>query len=168
MPNQIRAARYKELLADIGRLYERARRTLVEMYWKIGQRIVEVEQDGALRAHYGEGLLNRLSADLTRMYGSGFSGRNLLRMRQFYLTYPISPAPAKCVPSVSVCGRTFLALAGRSAGRIRLRPAPRPSPGSSMASRRQDHRERGGCAAGAWRDSQRDWPARVGRCGTYS
>lgn len=57
-------------------------------YWEIGRRIVEAEQQGRRRAGYGEQLIVRLSGDLTRELGRGFSGRNLEQMRQFYLAWP--------------------------------------------------------------------------------
>lgn len=63
---------------------------LVQTYWHIGQHIVEFEQAGKQRAAYGKGLLPTLSKDLTRSFGKGFSLSNLIRMRQFYLNYPIS------------------------------------------------------------------------------
>jgi predicted nuclease of restriction endonuclease-like (RecB) superfamily len=58
-------------------------------YWEIGRRIVEAEQQGRRRAGYGEQLIVRLSGDLTRELGRGFSARNLEQMRQFYLAWPI-------------------------------------------------------------------------------
>jgi len=57
-------------------------------YWEIGRRIVEFEQDGQERAHYGEALLLRLAHDLSARFGSGFSRRNLQQMRLFYLAWP--------------------------------------------------------------------------------
>ena len=63
---------------------------LVETYWKIGQYIVEYEQDGNVRAEYGKRLLEQLSKDLSLLHGKGFSLSNIKRMRQFYQTFPIS------------------------------------------------------------------------------
>lgn len=84
---------YKKLVREIGAIYEGARRALVTASWKIGRRIVEVEQSGAARAPFGSGLIQRLSRDLTRIYDAGFSIENLRRMRRFYLDNPIrSPA----------------------------------------------------------------------------
>ena len=57
-------------------------------YWEVGRRIVEFEQDGADRAKYGEGLIRRLSKDLGRHGGRGFSPDNLESMRQFYRAFP--------------------------------------------------------------------------------
>ena len=86
---------YSQLVRDIAELYDVAREALVEAYWKIGKRIVEREQQGETNAVYGDHLLARLSDDLTRDLGSGFSERNLGRMRQFYLANKIPPLTAK-------------------------------------------------------------------------
>jgi predicted nuclease of restriction endonuclease-like (RecB) superfamily len=51
---------------------------------------VEFEQGGADRAKYGEGLLKRLSEDLGKRAGRGFSPDNLETMRQFYRAFPPS------------------------------------------------------------------------------
>lgn len=58
-------------------------------YWEIGRRIVEAEQKGKRRAGYGEQLILRLSADLTKQFGRGFSERNLDQMRLFYTVWLI-------------------------------------------------------------------------------
>lgn len=94
MPNKIVPSSYRRLITDITALYEGARKALVEAYWKIGQRIVEVEQKGEIKAAYGTGLLQKLSADLTQELGSGFSSESLRRMRLFYLHNPKS-SPAR-------------------------------------------------------------------------
>ena len=60
---------------------------LTATYWEIGRRIVEFQQQGEQRAEYGEVLLKRLSADLTKQLGRGFGWRNLFQMRGFYLTH---------------------------------------------------------------------------------
>ena len=62
---------------------------LVDTYWKVGQYIVEFEQNGLDRATYGSGLLENLSKDLSLRHGKGFSLSNIKRMRQFYRVYPI-------------------------------------------------------------------------------
>ena len=61
-------------------------------YWHVGRRVVEQEQQGAARAGYGEQLLKRLSLDLSKRFGRGFSQRNLEQMQAFYLGWPISQA----------------------------------------------------------------------------
>ena len=60
---------------------------MIETYWRIGQRIVEQEQQGKERAEYGTQLIEMLSAELTQTYGRGFSKRNLQYFRNFYLTF---------------------------------------------------------------------------------
>jgi predicted nuclease of restriction endonuclease-like (RecB) superfamily len=64
----------------------------VQMYWNIGRRILETEQNGKERAEYGSYLLKNLAKKLEPEYGSGFSVRQLERSRQFYKMYPIASA----------------------------------------------------------------------------
>lgn len=61
----------------------------VQMYWRIGQRIVEEEQGGNVRADYGKALIKNLASQLEKEYGSGFGVRQLAYARQFYVEYPI-------------------------------------------------------------------------------
>ena len=60
------------------------------MYWAIGQRIVEKEQQGKERADYGTYLIKNLAKEIEPEYGSGFGVRHLERCRQFYTIYPIA------------------------------------------------------------------------------
>ncbi|WP_298118989.1 PDDEXK nuclease domain-containing protein [Flavobacterium sp.] len=60
------------------------------MYWHIGERIFNEEQEGKDRADYGNYLIKYLSEQLQPEYGSGFSYRQLELMRQFYRTFPIA------------------------------------------------------------------------------
>ncbi|MNQ79619.1 hypothetical protein D3C85_945700 [compost metagenome] len=62
------------------------------MYWHIGRRIFEEEQEGKDRADYGSFLIKFLSQQLQPEYGSGFSYRQLNWYRQFYRTFPIVSA----------------------------------------------------------------------------
>jgi hypothetical protein len=62
---------------------------LVATYWKVGQYVVEYEQNGNEKAIYGKGLLENLSKDLSLLHGKGFSLSNMKRMRQFYIKFPI-------------------------------------------------------------------------------
>ena len=86
----------RAFISDIQRIIagarERAVRSVnferVVMYWQIGQRIVEEEQQGEARAEYGTSLIKSLSKQLTPEHGSGFSVRNLEMMRLFYRTFP--------------------------------------------------------------------------------
>lgn len=60
------------------------------MYWHIGERIFNEEQQGKERADYGNYLIKYLSEHLQPEFGSGFSVRQLERYRQFYRTFPIA------------------------------------------------------------------------------
>ena len=62
----------------------------VQMYWQLGRRVFEEEQQGKERADYGKYLTKELSERLVPDYGSGFSVRQLEFCRQFYRTYPIA------------------------------------------------------------------------------
>jgi len=46
---------------------------MVLAYWNIGKVIVEEEQQGKERAEYGEATLRKISEDLTKKFGKGFS-----------------------------------------------------------------------------------------------
>ncbi len=61
---------------------------MVGVYWRIGELIVEREQDGKPKSGYGEALLEQLSVRLTKEYGKSFSSRNLRHIRQFYIVFP--------------------------------------------------------------------------------
>lgn len=87
---------YAQVLDAVISLLDQARAAAVRSvnavmtatYWSVGRVIVEQEQGGFERASYGEELLAKLSTDLTRRFGRGFSARNLRQFRQFYLTWP--------------------------------------------------------------------------------
>lgn len=59
------------------------------MYWTIGKRIFEEEQQGKDRADYGSYLIKFLAEQLQPEYGSGFSYRQLNWYRKFYRIFPI-------------------------------------------------------------------------------
>ncbi len=88
---------YKGLLGRISEVYtagqlrahQAVNLVITETYWQIGHDIVEFEQGGKARADYGKGLLTTLSRDLTLRHGKGFSRSNVIRIRQFYVAYPI-------------------------------------------------------------------------------
>ena len=90
----------KNILSDIHSIISRARNNAVRsvnfervvMYWKIGERIFEEEQQGEQRAEYGSYLIKTLANALEPEYGTGFSARQLERFRQFYRTFPNASA----------------------------------------------------------------------------
>lgn len=87
-----------KFLSDIRNIIDTARTQAVrsvdfcrvQMYWHMGKRIFEEEQQGKERADYGTYLIKNLAKQLEPEYGSGFSVRQLERSRQFYRLYPIA------------------------------------------------------------------------------
>ena len=85
-------------ISEIRRIIDEARTNAVRsvdfcrvmMYWNIGKKIFEEEQQGKDRADYGTYLIKNLASNLEPEYGSGFSKRQLELSRQFYRTYPIA------------------------------------------------------------------------------
>lgn len=61
--------------------------SLVERNWRIGQRIVEEEQNGTSRAEYGKHVIEVASAALTKEFGKGFSETNIMNFKKFYLKF---------------------------------------------------------------------------------
>ncbi|MDR3309610.1 MAG: DUF1016 N-terminal domain-containing protein [Tannerella sp.] len=59
----------------------------VEANWLIGQRIVEQEQNGEVRAEYGKYVIQIASQELTAEFGKGYSRSNLFNFKRFYLLF---------------------------------------------------------------------------------
>ena len=95
--NKPNIQQYTNLVSEIRKILSEAKKniattvntTMVITNWHIGQYIVEYEQGGKERAEYGTQLLKRLSEDLTKEFGQGFSYRNLQLFKKFYQTFPI-------------------------------------------------------------------------------
>lgn len=66
---------------------------MVQTYFELGKRIVEHEQSGKDYSDYGSYLIDRLSSELSKEFGKGFSKRKLELIRKFYLTYKIAKTP---------------------------------------------------------------------------
>lgn len=69
--------------------YTAVNSAMVQAYWLIGRRVVEDEQNGQNRAEYGKQIIVALSKELTNEFGKGFDAREIRKIRQFYLTFPI-------------------------------------------------------------------------------
>ena len=86
---------YNMLVNDLRSIVSKARSkafaavnySLVERNWRIGQRIVEEEQNGTSRAEYGKHVIEVASAALTKEFGKGFSYTNIANYKRFYLTF---------------------------------------------------------------------------------
>ncbi|MEE3719601.1 DUF1016 N-terminal domain-containing protein [Tumidithrix elongata RA019] len=88
---RIRAAQYEALRA--------VNRELVMLYWDIGKMIVTRQQGET----WGKSVVEQLAKDLQAEFQgvSGFSARNIWRMRDFYLTYHLN---TKLSPMVAEIG----------------------------------------------------------------
>lgn len=83
------------LIQDIKALIKKARYNaiyavnaeMLKAYYQIGRKIVEEEQKGSNRAGYGKKLLEKISIELIKELGGGFSTTALKNMRIFYTTY---------------------------------------------------------------------------------
>lgn len=90
----------KAIITDIKSIITQSRDSAIRavdhqrtlMYWHIGKRIFEEEQEGKERAEYGKYLIKHLAEQLQPEFGSGFSSRQLNWYRQFYRTFPIVSA----------------------------------------------------------------------------
>ena len=82
----------KEILTVArAKAYSAVNFAMVEAYWLIGKQIVAA-QAGNERAEYGTQLLKYLSEQLTCDFGKGFEERELRKIRQFLLAFPIRDA----------------------------------------------------------------------------
>ncbi len=98
--NNLTFIKSDNLLDDARKIIEEARLNAVrsvdfcrvQMYWNLGRRIFEEEQEGKERADYGLYLIKNLAKTLEAEYGSGFGRRQLEQSRQFYRIYPIANA----------------------------------------------------------------------------
>lgn len=89
---------FSVLLADARQIIDAARANAVRsvdfnrvmMYWNLGKRIFEEEQQGKDRAEYGAKIIRGLADRLEVEYGSGFGVRQLDQSRKFYRLYPIA------------------------------------------------------------------------------
>ena len=94
--NEIQKSEISEnLVTDLKQIILQARQgayaavnaCMISAYWKIGQRIVEEEQHGNVRAEYGKKQLQELAKILTLEFGAGFDARRLRDYRQFYIYF---------------------------------------------------------------------------------
>lgn len=85
------------LLGEIRALIEASQRRAVSavnseltvLFWRIGRRI-HTEVLAGQRAGYGEEILPTLASQLVRDYGRSFTDKNLRRMVQFAVLFPMS------------------------------------------------------------------------------
>jgi len=90
--------RNQSIIADIKAIIAQSKDSAIRavdhqrtlMYWHIGKRIFEEEQEGKDRADYGKYLTQFIAQELEPEFGSGFSVRQIELFRQFYRTFPIT------------------------------------------------------------------------------
>ena len=68
--------------------YRSVNTILSQRNWLIGYRIAEEELDGEERAEYGAEVIKRLSKELTKKYGKGYTKTNLYNFYRFYKCFP--------------------------------------------------------------------------------
>ena len=99
---------YQQALSDIKQLVQQARYAsarsvnaiMTATYWEIGRWIVKVEQKGQKRADYGEQLIKKMSKDLTKSCGKGFSYTNLKNFGNFISHIFIFKKARHCLPNL--------------------------------------------------------------------
>ena len=88
----------ENILSDIQNIIETSQRhayhavdtILSQRNWLIGYRIAEEELKGENRAEYGANVIKKLSRELTKLYGKGFTKTNLYNFYSFYKCFPES------------------------------------------------------------------------------
>lgn len=83
--------------------YQAINVALVQRNWMLGKRIAEEELQGENRAEYGTQVIKKLSAELTNLYGKGFTKTNLYQFLEFHKSFPniFHAVSGKCYPLLS-------------------------------------------------------------------
>jgi predicted nuclease of restriction endonuclease-like (RecB) superfamily len=84
------------LLQDVQQIIETAQSfaykavnvAMIQRNWLLGKRISEEDLQGNDRAKYGAEIIKKLSAELTQIYGNGFTKTNLYTYTEFYKAFP--------------------------------------------------------------------------------
>ena len=85
-----------DIMNDMRKIIEDSQKTahqavntiLVQRNWLIGYRIASEELNGEDRADYGAEVIKKLSFELTKEFGKGYTKSNLYSFYSFYKTYP--------------------------------------------------------------------------------
>lgn len=85
-----------DIMNDMRKIIEGSQKTahqavntiLVQRNWLIGYRIASEELNGEDRADYGTEVIKKLSFELTKEFGKGYTKSNLYSFYSFYKTYP--------------------------------------------------------------------------------
>ena len=68
--------------------YKAVNIAMLQRNWLLGKRIAEEELQGKDRAEYGAEIIKKLSSELTKIYGNGFTKTNLYTFTEFYNAFP--------------------------------------------------------------------------------
>ena len=85
-----------DIMNDMRKIIEGSQKTahqavntiLVQRNWLIGYRIASEELNGEDRADYGAEVIKKLSFEMTKEFGKGYTKSNLYSFYSFYKTYP--------------------------------------------------------------------------------
>lgn len=85
-----------DIMNDMRKIIESSQKTayqavntiLVQCNWLIGYRIASEELKGEGRADYGAEVIKKLSSELTKEFGKGYTKSNLYSFYAFYKAYP--------------------------------------------------------------------------------
>jgi len=94
------------------KIFHEANKTLIELYWQIGKGIFEkVENEG-----WGKSVVEDLGSYLLKEFpnSSGFSARNLWRMKQFYETYKENEKLSPLVTEISWTNNLLILSAAKT------------------------------------------------------
>ena len=81
--------------------YSTVHSEMTTIYWKIGERILEKEQQGENRSEYGTFVIKDFSKDLSKQFGKGFSISNIKNFRQFYRVFREKPTASPLYKDLS-------------------------------------------------------------------
>ncbi|MCE9500742.1 MAG: DUF1016 N-terminal domain-containing protein [Leptospira sp.] len=89
---------YNSLFNQISKILEETKKDFKEgsnrfvltSNWEIGKKITEIESGKNRKERFGERIIEKLSKDLNKKFGSGYSERNLLYARKFFQVYNLN------------------------------------------------------------------------------
>ena len=120
---RIRSAQYAALKA--------VNKDLIVLYWDIGKLIVERQQGET----WGKSIVEQLAKDLRAEFPgiSGFSSRNIWRMRDFYLTYHANEKLTPLVAEISWTHNLIIRLPARIKQPVPVRSSATQQSSSSVS-----------------------------------
>lgn len=120
--------------------YQAVNLALLRRNWLLGRRIETEILKGERRAEYGLEIVKRLSKELTREFGAGFTKTNLYSFYQFYKAFPeiFDPASGTSMPALSWSHYRALLQVKDERARVVREGSGRPGVGGSYVAK--EHR----------------------------